>query len=247
MSGEDARPTIVDPAITQDNSHSRPAPRQQSTEEILLERLKNEPTQSKPLQWQTYAIVVVAIFAISYGVYRIAYRPDVYAPGHEIDSSLILQKRAFFQHIVDSLRGEMAQNPSRIDLHLLLADALYDQGSWDGSVSEFQIYLAAKPDDADARVDYAIALTQANGNVDIALSEIDSALIFHPDHINALINGGILSAQSINDSNHVTALARSKDYFMRAKDIALKTNPAMAKRIDTLIQEIDKTGERMTR
>jgi tetratricopeptide (TPR) repeat protein len=221
-------------------------PRRQTTEEILLERLKNDPPQTRPLPWRTLAIVFLAIFGVSIGIYRITARPNVYAPGGEIDSTALLQKRAFFQHIVDSLREEMARNSANTDLHLSLADALYDASDWNGSVREFETYLAAKPDDADARVDFSFAITQATGDINLALSEIDTVLKQKPDHLNALVNGGILAAQSINDTNHVAALARSKDYFQRARAIAVKTNPPMAARIDTLIKEIDKTGARLT-
>ena len=241
MSDEDARPTIVE-----ESSDSDSAPRRQTTEEILLDRLKNDPPQNRPLPWKTLAIVIAAIFVVSFGIYRFTSRPNVYAPGSEIDSTALLQKRAFFQHIVDSLRGEMSKNPTNIDLHLSLADALYDAANWAESVREFQTYLAAKPQDVDARVDFAFAVTQASGDLNLALSEIDTVLKYKPDHLNALVNGGILAAQSINDTNHVVALARSKDYFQRARAIAEKTNPPMAARIDTLIKEIDETGARLT-
>lgn len=218
--------------------------RRLSTDEILLERLEHEPPAKKPIPGRALALLLAAILIITFGIYKITSRPDTYAPGHEVDTSALLQKRMFFQHIVDSLQTEMAKDPYNIDLHLALADANYDAGLWADSKKEFQIYLAAKPKDADARVDYSYAIAQ-DGDLSAAITEIDTALIYQPDHLNALINAGIMTAQTVSDSNHATALARSKAYFERAKEVAQKTNPDIARRIDTLIMEIDSTGLRM--
>ncbi len=219
--------------------------RRLSTEEILLDRLKNEPPKKKPISIQTIALLFIAVLGIAFGVFQITSRPDTYAPGHEVDTTALLQKHLFFQHIVDSLQTQITQNPSNLDLHLSLADADYDAGLWADSKKEFQIYLAAKPDDADARVDYSYAIAQDNGDLNAAIAEIDTALQYHPDHLNALINAGIMTAQTVTDTNHATALARSKNYFERARAVAEKTNPGIARRIDTLIMEIDSTGLRM--
>ena len=218
-----------------------------STEEILLERLKSEPPQKRPVRWSSVALIFAILGAVAFGVFSITSKPDKFAPGEEPDSTVVLQKRLFFQHIIDSLHTELAAHPTSADIHLSLADALYDDAKWDESVKEFQIYLASKPSDADARVDYAYAIAQANGNLNDALTEIDTALIYKPDHLNALINAGIMTAQTVSDSNHTTALARARNYFVRARAVAEKTAPGIAARIDTLIQEIDNTGKRMAK
>lgn len=220
--------------------------KRQSTEEMLLERLQNEPPLKKPIPFIGLAIIIVAIVAASIGIFKYTAKPDVYAPGHEVDSNMLAQKKIFYQHIIDSLNGVLAANPNDTNLHVSLADAYYDAGRWDQSMSEFQAYLRLKPKDPDARVDYAYAIAQGKDDLNLAISEIDTALIYKPDHLNALINAGILTAQTIGDTNHVTALARSRKYFERAKAIADKTDPKMAGRIDTLLQEINRTGERMT-
>jgi len=231
--------------IQNDKPAQTPAARRLSTEEILLERLKTDKPPQKPLAWKTFVIILVVILGATYGIYRWTAKPDKYAANSEVDSSMLLQKRMFYQHIVDSLRSAIAANPQNDSLHLSLADALYDVADWNGSVKEFQTYLAAKPRDPDARVDYAFAIAQQTNNLHLAISEIDTALIYQPDHLNALVNAGILTAQTVSDSNHAQALAKSKEYFERAKAVAEKTNPKMALRIDTLIQAIDKTGERL--
>lgn len=221
--------------------------RRRSTEEILLERFESEPPQRKPIRWSSVALIFAIILAVTFGIFRIASKPDKFAPGEIPDTSALLQKRLFFQHIIDSLHTELAANPANTNLHLSLADALYDDAHWSESMKEFEIYLAAKPADADARVDYAYTIAQNSGNLNDALSEIDTALLYKPDHLNALINAGIITAQTVTDSNHATALARARNYFVRAKAVAEKTNPGIATRIDTLIQEIDNTGQRLAK
>ncbi len=228
-----------------DNLKTGAAERRLSTDEILLDRLQNEPPEKQPLPIRSIAVLFVAIIAIAFGVFQITSRPDKYAPGHEVDTTALLQKRLFYQHIVDSLQMQIVQHPSNIDYHLELADALYDAGEWSESKKEFETYLAVKPSDADARVDYSYAIAQDNGDLNAAIAEIDTALTYHPDHLNALINAGIMSAQLVTDTNHATALARSKDYFERARAVAEKSHPDIARRIDTLIMEIDSTGLRM--
>ena len=187
-------------------------------------------------------ILFVVLFAAAFAISRIASTPDKYAPAPVQDTSLALEKHVFFQHIIDSLHSAISANPSNINIHLSLADALYDDQQWNESMKEFETYLAVKPSDPDARVDYAYTIAQANGNLNDAIAEIDTALKYKPDHLNALINAGIMTAQTVNDSNHATALARAKNYFVRAKAVAEKTNPGIAARIDTLIQEIDNAG-----
>jgi tetratricopeptide (TPR) repeat protein len=228
-----------------DNLKSGSTERRLSTDEILLDRLKNEPPEKPLLPIRSIAILFIAVIAIAFGVYHFTSRPDKYLAGQEIDSTAILKKRLFFQHIVDSLQMQIVQHPSNIGYHLELADALYDGGEWAESKKEFETYLAVKPSDADARVDYSYAIAQDNGDLNAAIAEIDTALTYHPDHLNALINAGIMSAQLVTDTNHATALARSKDYFERARAVAEKSHPDIARRIDTLIMEIDSTGLRM--
>ncbi len=215
-----------------------------STEEILLERLKSEPPQKKPIGWGSLALIFAAVLAVTFGIFRIASKPDKFAPGQQVDTTMLLQKRLFFQHIIDSLHTEMVAHPTDIDLHLSMADALYDGAYWSASMKEFEVYLAARPADADARVDYAYTIAQSNGNINDALDEIDTALTYKPNYLNALVNAGIMTAQTVNATNHATALARARNYFVRAKAVAEKTDPGIASRIDTLIQEIDNTGKR---
>ena len=221
-----------------------PLSKRLSTEQILLDRLTKEPPIKKQAPWTVVALIVAVIIGVSFAIFKNTQKPDIYAPGQQVDSTVLLQKQLFFQHIVDSLQQQLVANPQDIHLHLLLADAYYDSGEWALSRKEFLTYLKVRPEDADARVDYAYAIAQG-GNLNAAISEIDTALTYDPDHLNALVNAGILTAQTINDTNHVIQLARARSYFERAKAVAEKTDPKTAAKIDTLQSEINRTGARM--
>jgi tetratricopeptide (TPR) repeat protein len=216
-----------------------------STEQLLLDRLTKEPPLKKQTSWTVVALVLAGIIGVSLVIVNQMKKPDKYAPGQQVDSTVLLQKQLFFQHIIDSLQERIVTTPQDIDLHLSLADAYYDAGKWAESRREFVTYLTVHPSDANARVDYAYSIAQG-GDLNAAISEIDTALTYQPDHLNALVNAGILTAETINDTNHVVALARARGYFERAKAVAEKTNPQMATKIDTLLIEINNTGERMT-
>jgi tetratricopeptide (TPR) repeat protein len=214
---------------------------------MLLERLKQEPPEHKPLPWMTLAILAIAVGAISFGILKFVSKPDVYASPSAHDTTDMAQKRAVFQPIIDSIKLVLTKNPKDEEATLHLANVEYDAGDWNESVRNYQAYLSMKPRDADARVDYAYAIAQQTGDIEKSLVQIDSALKFDPDHLNALVNAGILSTQMVSNGNHQEALKRSRSYFERAKALALKKDPAMAGRIDTLLMEIDKTGERLAK
>jgi hypothetical protein len=119
--------------------------------------------------------------------------------------------------------------------------------NWAQAAPHYEAYLSAHPDDPAARVDYAYVLGQTRPeNLNLALAQIDSALKYHPDYLNALYNGGVLAVQ-VTGTNHGEGLKRAREYFARAKAVADTSAPAMAKQIDTLITEIDRTGARMAK
>jgi len=229
--------------VRSDTPPNQPAKRL-STEQILLDRLTKEPPVKKQVLWTTIALVLGIILVASFAIFKQMQKPDRYAPGEPVDPTVLAQKRMYFQHIIDSLQQVLAVNPQNADLHLLLADAYYNEDEWAKSRNEFVAYLGVHPEDPDARVYYAYAIAQ-DGDPIVAISELDTALRYKPDYLNALVNAGILTTETINDSNHTETLARARNYFERAKAIAVKTDPKAAAKIDTLLAEINKTGERM--
>ncbi len=107
---------------------------------MLLQRFKDESLPKGSIPTRTFLILFAAIAVITFGIYRIAAKPDKYAPGNPVDSTMLLQKQLFFQHIIDSLKTNLASNPNDTDIHVSLADALYDAGQWSESKKEFEIY-----------------------------------------------------------------------------------------------------------
>ena len=214
--------------------------RRPTTQDVLLERFRNEPPEKKPVSWATATIIIAVVLIIAYAIVRITARPDVYAPM----DSVTAQKLQFFQPIIDSLTANIATNPTDAQAHLHLADAYYDIGSWLQSEKEFETYLAIHPDSVDARVDYAYTIAQASGDLDLSLREIDTGLIYNPNHINALLNGGILAAQMMKNGSHEEGLAKARDYFERARNVAQHSDTALVGRIDKLIESINQTGSR---
>lgn len=219
--------------------------RRPSTEEILLDRFTKEETPKKPATMFTYAAVFGVIAVAAVAIFFATAKQDAYAPKQGPDTSMVVQRRLMYQHTLDSLRNVVKSNPTDAASHVALADLAYDLGYWDESVGQFQQYLALKPKDADARVDYSYAIAQQSGNLERSLVQIDSALAIDPNHLNALINGGILAAQTVSDSNHEVALDRARSYFERARAIAITKDSSMARRIDTLLSEINRTGARL--
>jgi len=234
--------TIEETAVTQKDVVT--PQRKLSTEEVLLERFRNEPPDKKPVGWPTIASIVAVIAVIVFAIVQMTSRPDVYAPGHPVDSSAIVAKQQFMQHIVDSIQSHLAHAPTDLDARLSLANAYYDAGNWAQSKKEYEAYLSVHPDSANARVDYAYAVAQESGDPAAAVAQIDSALKYDPEHLNALLNGGILSAQMISDGNHAAGLAKARDYFQRARKVAVRKEPRMVGRIDTLLEAINSTGNR---
>lgn len=216
-----------------------------TTEDALLERLKQEPPPRKPIGWPTLAAILIGIAVASYLIARIASKPDTFAApqGGTSDSAELFQRRLATQSTVDSLQKVIFSDPSNANAHIALADVYYDDQYWTKAIAEFQSYLRLKPDDASARVDYAYAVGQQPGGIPVALEEIDTALKYRPDYLPGLYNGGILAIQQTRGgSGHTEALARAREYFRRAKLVADTAAPFMAKQIDTLLLEIDKTG-----
>ena len=241
---ESDKPAI---AATSSGASTKSTTRRPSTEEILLERLKHEPQRKKPLPSSSLIILLIAILGVSFGIVKLTSKPDAYAPVPQGDSSVTIQRSLVFQHVIDSLQRILVVHPDDTGVQLSLADAYYDEGQWMQSMKEFETYLASNPKNADARTGYAFAIAQSSGNFNAALAQFDTALKYDPDNLNTLVNAGIMTAQTVTDTNHASAIIRARSYFVHARLVAKKTDAAVAMRIDTLIQELDNAGQRMAK
>lgn len=238
----------ADQPISKEIETQPPTQKRMSTEELLLERLKQDAAQPEPKKLPVlFFVVLIAVIAIAaYSIYTATKKPEQFAKPKEPDA-LTLEQRAMVQHATDSLNGVLKLNPNNTEAHIALANVYYDGMNWSQAAPHYEAYLHAHPDEAAARVDYAYVLGQTHpGDLNLALAQIDSALKYHPDYLNALYNGGVLAVQ-MTGASHGEGLQRARNYFARAKAVADTSAPAMAKQIDTLITEIDRTGARMAK
>ncbi len=141
--------------------------------------------------------------------------------------------------MLDSLQKAVAAHPDDIDAHLLYANTLYEAAFWEEAKAQYEIYLAARPRDTDARVDYSFVLTQVTHNFKQAIDEIEKALAIDPDHIKGLFNAGLLAVQAY--SSREEGLAKSEYYFKRAKAAAIKKHETeMLSNIQQILDELEK-------
>lgn len=222
--------------------------KRRSTEDLLLERLKQDADQppAKKLPVMFFVLMIAVLAVAAYGIYHATKKPEQFAAPKD-ESGLTPEHRAMVEHAADSLNGVLSHDPTNIEAHIALANVYYDGMNWAKAAPHYEAYLTVHPDDPAARVDYAYVLGQIHpDDLNLALAQIDSALKYKPDFLNALYNGGILAVQ-ITGTSHAQSLQRARSYFARAKAVADTSAPVMAQQIDTLIMEIDRTGARMAK
>jgi tetratricopeptide (TPR) repeat protein len=213
----------------------------QRVEDILLERLKNEPKTNPQISPIILSAIIFGVIAIGIGIYFLSLHPEKYLPNpHEEeakptaqDSSEVYSKRLKFQPMMDSLTAVITTNPNNDEAHLMLANVYYETEFWQKARTEYEWFLGKHPDAADARVDYAYVIARSTGNFKAAVAEINKALKYDPEHVNALFNAGLLSIQA-NLDNKKKAVAEATSYFTRALAAAKKQSD------DKMVEQIGK-------
>jgi cytochrome c-type biogenesis protein CcmH/NrfG len=238
-------------AEEQTSSPNENTPPSTRIEDILLDRLQNEPKIAPQISRPILFIIIIVILGLGTGIYFFTRLPDKFAANpHQpqeqetaSDSSAMYSKRMKLQPMIDSLQGVLAQNPSDDESHLALANVLYECEFWNKARTEYETYLKNHPDDPDARVDYAYVLVQITGDFKASVKEIDKALKYDPEHVNALFNAGILTIRAdMNDRKK--AVADATPYFKRALAAAKKQgNDKMAEQIGKVMDELEKLKE----
>ncbi|MEP7235163.1 MAG: hypothetical protein ABI778_07695 [Ignavibacteriota bacterium] len=227
---------------------SEPPPSSHRIEDILLERLKNEPPAAPQVKTLMLLSIIGGVIAVGIAIFFLSSKPDKFAvsphqPQQEKsseDSAQVYAKRMKFQPYIDSLTGVIAVNPSADMAHLDLANVFYETEDWQKAQTEYEIYLAKHEEDVDARVDHAYVIAQTTGDFKAAVAEIDKALEYDPEHVNALFNGGIMSIRANLDDKKKAAEDASK-YFTRALAAAKKQgNEKMAEQIGKVMAELEK-------
>ena len=234
-------------AEEQNSSANEIKPASTRVEDILLERLKNEPEVAPQLAVPLLISILVGVIAIGALIYFISQKPEKFAEDPHakqeqqsvVDSSQMYSKRMKLQPMVDSLRGVIAIDPNNDETHLMLANVYYESEFWDKAKPEYESHLKKHPEDVDARVDYAFTIAQLTGDFKAAVVEINKGLKYDPEHLNALFNAGILSVRA-NLDNKQKAISEAKVYFHRALIAAKKQgNDKMAEQIQEILTKIE--------
>ena len=237
----------------EDSPSSEPEnkPPSHKVEDILLERLQNEPKVKPQIGGTILSAIVIAVLGIGGGIYFLTRNPEKFAENpHQpqeqqsaSDSSAMYAKRMKFQPLLDSLEGVIKINPADDQAHLTLANVNYECEFWDKAKAEYEYYLNKHPEEVDPRVDYAYVLAQTTGNFKASVEEINKALKYDPEHVNALFNAGILTIRA-NLDDRKKAAADATPYFTRALAAAKKQhNDKMAEQIEKVTAELEKLKE----
>ncbi len=231
---------------TSSSNENKPPPTR--VEDILLERLKNEPKIAAQVGLPILFAIIAAVLGIATAIYFFSRKPDKYAANpHQpqeqqsaADSSAMYAKRMKYQPLIDSLLGVIAVNPNDDQTHLMLGNVYYESEYWEKAKSEYEYFLNKHEDDVDARVDYAYVLAQTTGDFKASVEEINKALKYDPEHINALFNAGILTIRADVDDRKKAA-EDAMPYFTRALAAAQKQhNDKMAEQIKKVTDELEK-------
>jgi tetratricopeptide (TPR) repeat protein len=221
-------------------------------ENILLERLKNEPEIAPQISKPILAVIFIVILGAGFLIYYFTKKPEKFAENphvrqqsETVDSAAIYSKRLKFQPLIDSLQAVISINSNDEQAHLTLANVYYECEWWDKAQKEYEFFLAKKPEDVDARVDYGYVLAQTTGDYKAAVREINKGLKYDPEHINALFNAGILTIRgNIDNPDKKKTVAEALSYFNRALASAKKQhNDKMAEQIQTVMDELNKLQE----
>lgn len=134
------------------------------------------------------------------------------APGVPDATTSVADTDAYFQELTDALTQTVAENPDNTTALRQLGNSYFDwaralteyhaddaeavasaQQHWTQAVETYQAYLEISPSSAIA-VDCAIA-TYYSGDVDGAISQLQTVTADTPDYVQAWLNLGVFSAE----------------------------------------------------
>ncbi len=222
-------------------------------EDILLERLKNEPQVAPQIGKPVLFAIFFLIFVIGTVIYFISAKPEKYLAEEQhkelksqptADSADINSKRIKFAPMTDSLLRVIAVNPDDDQAHLMLANVYYETEIWEKAKTEYEIFLKNNPDDINARLDYSFVLAQTTGDFKASLDQIKKALGYDAENVDALFKAGMMTIRA-NLDNKKKAVKEAIPYFNRALAAAKKQhNDKMAGQIEQVMAELDKLQEK---
>ncbi len=220
-------------------------------EDILANRIQSMPETTPQLSTPVLIIVVIGLILLGIILAVINTKPEVFAEsehreihGSQHSMDAVQEKhRAELTSIIDTLTKHIVAYPNDLDAKLTLANAYYDLEMWVKAVPLYKDYLDKFPKNTNARVDYAYVIAQSSGDFQAAMSEIETALRYEPDHFNALFNGGLIALRAY-ENDRVKAFMTAGNYFKRAQEIARKNNNTEAlNQIQQILDEMKKVVE----
>ncbi|HKI78541.1 MAG TPA: tetratricopeptide repeat protein [Ignavibacteriaceae bacterium] len=114
---------------------------------------------------------------------------------------------------INELEAQVKANPNDTESLLALAHLKNDSGLYQQAIVNYRQYLEKNPKNADARVDMGVCYYNLQ-DYKTAISEMEEALKYKPDHQIAFLNLGIVNLAAGN-------LDKSKEWLQKA----VKTNP----------------------
>jgi len=175
--------------------------------------------------WQMYVATLVIILAAiaAYVLYQKKNQPGTNA---EVHANVPAETKGLIAEI-QRLKNIVEQNPSDMFSTLRLANSLQDAGLYDQAITYYKRYLAEDEQNADARVDMAICYFE-RGDSKTAISEIEQAIKYNPNHQLAYFNLGIITLTAGN-------LETATKYFQKA--ISIDPNSDVGKRAKEFLKQ----------
>ena len=126
---------------------------------------------------------------------------------------------------INKLENQIASNPEDMESTLHLSHLLQDSGLYEKAITNYKKYLAKNPSNADARVDMAICYYNLD-DYSAAISEMETAIKYEPNHQIAYLNLGIVNLAAKN-------IDASKNWFKKTAE--LDPNTEAGKRAQELL------------
>ena len=170
-------------------------------------------------------IAVVAIILLTSGMFDSA--PVTIAPVNQnqqqgnVSSGVNLNN----MQMINDLEAKIKTNPEDYKSLLELAHLKNDSGLYEAAIQNYKTYLDKNPKDADARIDMGVCYFNLK-DFSNAITEMETALKYKPNHQIALLNLGVVNLSAGN-------LEKSKEWLKKA--IELDPTSEVGKKAEQLL------------
>jgi cytochrome c-type biogenesis protein CcmH/NrfG len=119
------------------------------------------------------------------------------------------QMPAEVARMISEYRQKLATNPDDVEANIGLGNLFFDSSQWQGAIEHYQKALDKAPANPDVRVDMAVAYHNLAQN-DKAKEEMERVTRENPNHRNAWLNLGVVSAET---GDRATAIRSFEQYL----------------------------------